>query len=107
SLALSDYFLRIGRDKFAFPTSPKSTSMWDEAQRLTGLPVVRTIPDRTLPGNITYEEDRLDALEKVFGPSNAWPALTPQGSLTAMPKAWPAPVDRISKVLDAALEIRS
>lgn len=107
TLGLADYFLRISRDKFDFPSSPKSTSMWDEAQRLTGLPVFRSIDDRVLPTAITYDEDRLEALEKVFGPSNAWPALTPSGALTAMPKAWSTPVDRLEQVLDAPLEMRS
>lgn len=107
SLDLSDYFLRISRDSFDFPASPQSTSMWDEAQRLTGLPMFRSIPDRVLPTAITYDEDRLDALEKVFGPSNAWPALTPGGALTAMPKAWPEPVDTLERVLDAPLVMRS
>lgn len=107
SLDLADYFLRIARDSFGFPSSPRSTSMWDEAQRLTGLPVFRSIPDRVLPTAITYDEDRLDALEKVLGPSNAWPALTSSGALTAMPKAWPAPVDRLEMVLDAPLVMRS
>lgn len=107
ALDLADSFLRIARDSFAFPTSPKSTSMWDEAQRLTGLPVFRSIPDRLLPTAITYDEDRLEALEKVLGPSNAWPALTPAGALTAMPKDWPDPVDVIDWVIDAPLEMRS
>lgn len=107
SLSLADYFLRISRDSFDFPSSPRSTSMWDEAQRLTGLPVFRSVPDRVLPTAITYDEDRLDALEKVFGPSNAWPALTPGGALTAMPKTWPAPVDRLEQVLEAPLVMRS
>lgn len=106
-LDLADYFLRIARDSFAFPASPRSTSMWDEAQRLTGLPVFRSIPDRTLPTAITYDEDRLDALEKVFGPSNAWPALTSSGALTARLKAWSEPVGRIDRVLEAPVEMRS
>lgn len=107
SLDLSDYFLRIVRDSFPFPSSPKSTSMWDEAQRLTGLAVVRSIPDRVLPTNIAFDEDRLEALGKVFGPSNAWPALTPGGALTARPKEWPAPVGRLVAVLEAPLVMRS
>lgn len=107
SLDLADYFLRIARDEFPFPTAPRSTSMWDEAQRLTGLSVVRSIPDRTLPRNITYDEDRLEALGKVFGPSNAWPALTPSGGLTALPKAWSAPVGRLENVLASPLVMRS
>lgn len=106
-LDLRDSFLRIARDSFPFPTSPKSTSMWAEAQLLTGLPVFRSIPDRVLPQNLTYEQDRLDALEAIFAASNAWPALTPQGALTAMPKDWADPVDRIEQVLDAPLEMRS
>lgn len=107
SLDLSDYFLRIARDSFPFPTSPQSTSMWDEAQRLTGLAVVRSIDDRALPTNIAYDEDRLEALGKVFGPSNAWPTLTPDGALTARPKDWPDPVGRLETVLDAPLVMRS
>lgn len=107
SLSLADYFMRIARDSFAFPTSPQSTSMWEEAQRLTGLPVFRSIPDRTLPTNLTYEEDRLDALEKVFSPSNAWPYLTPNGALAALPKAWPSVVDRLEQVLSISSEMRS
>lgn len=106
-LSLRDYFLRIARDSFDFPASPKSGSMWDEAQRLTGLPVFRSIPDRSLPTAITYDEDRLEALEKVFGPSNAWPALTSGGALTAMLKVWPEPMGRIEQVLEAPLVMRS
>lgn len=107
TLDLADAFLRVARDEFAFPESPRSTSMWDEAQRLTGLPVFRSIPDRVLPTNITYDEDRLEALGKVFGPSNAWPALTSDGALTARPKAWPVPVGRLDQVVDVSSEMRS
>lgn len=107
TLNLADFFMRVARDSFPFPTSPKSTSMWDEAQRLTGLPVSRSIPDRVLPRNLAYEEDRLDALGRVFGPSNARPMLTPSGALTALPKAWGEPVDRLELVMDAPLEMRS
>ncbi|OJU41826.1 MAG: hypothetical protein BGN97_03755 [Microbacterium sp. 69-10] len=106
-LDLWDSFMRVARDGFPFPTSPKSTSMWDEAQRLTGLPVYRSLADRTLPQNLTYEQDRLDALEAIFATSNAWPALTPQGALTAMPKDWPSASGRIEGLLDAPLEMRS
>lgn len=107
SLDLSDYFLRVARDRFPFPSSPKSTSMWDEAQRLTSLPVFRSIDDRVLPTNIAYDEDRLEALGKVFSPSDAWPTLTSTGALTARPKAWSAPVDRLVTVLDSPLVMRS
>jgi len=106
-LDMADYFLRVARDSFAFPTSPQSTSMWDEAQRLTGLPVFQSIPDRVLPTNLTYEDDRLDALEKVFNPSGAWPALTPDGALTALPKAWGATVGTIRSALTVSSEMRS
>lgn len=106
-LTLADYFLRVKRDTFPFPSSPKSYTMWDEAQRLTGLPVFRSIDDRSLPRNITYDDDRLEALEKVFGPSDAWPKLTPSGALTAVPKQWGAPVGRIDNVLDVSSQMRS
>lgn len=107
TLDLADYFVRIARNSFAFPTSPKSTSMWDEAQRLTGLPLFRSIDDRLLPTNLAYEEDRLNALEAVFAPSNAWPALTPGGALTALLKSWQQPVGRIDRALSVSLEMRS
>lgn len=107
TLDLADYFLRIARDSFPFPTSPRSVSLWEEAQRLTGLPLFRSIPDRSLPKNLAYEEDRLDALGRVFAPSNARPALTSSGALTAMPKDWPAPVDRLELVVEAPFGMRS
>ena len=107
SLSLSDYFLRVARDRFAFPSSPRSSSMWEEAQRLTGLPVVQSIPDRVVPMAITYEEDRLDALEKIFAPSNAWPTLTATGALTALPKEWGPPVDEVDAILASPVKMRS
>lgn len=107
TLDLADYFLRIARDSFPFPTSPRSKWMWEESQWLTGLPIFRSIPDRALPSNLTFEEDRLDALGRVFAPSNARPALTPSGALTAVSKDWSAPVDRLELVVEAPVEMRS
>lgn len=100
-LSLKDYMLRVKRDEFAFPAPPSSTSMWAEAFNLTGLATVRNLPDTPVPTSITYDEDRLQALDDLFALQDAWPHLTSSGQLTARPKSWPAPVSRFRGVASA------
>lgn len=100
-LDLKDYFRRVQRDEFPFPKPPSSSSMWAEASTITGLPVIRNIDDETIPTSVTYEEDRLKALDDLFAVAEAWPHLTPSGQLTARPKAWPAQVDVFRGIVSA------
>lgn len=106
-LSLKDYMLRVQRDKFPFPTPPSSTSMWEEAFNLTGLALVRNLPDTPVPTSVTYDEDRLQALDDLFAVQDAWPHLTPSGQLTARPKGWPAPVSEFRGVASAPRTMES
>lgn len=101
AMNLKDYMVRVQRDSFPFPTAPSSTSMWSEAIGLTGLAVVRNISDVTLPTSVTYDTDRLVALDDIFSVASSWPHLTPSGQLTARPKAWPAAVDEFTAIVSA------
>lgn len=106
-LTLKDYMLRVQRDKFAFPTSPRSTSMWTEAFNLTGLAVLRNLSDEPIPASVTYDEDRLQALDDVFAVADAWPHLTPAGQLTARPKVWPSAIDEFRGIVSAPRSMES
>ncbi|MFF1540502.1 hypothetical protein ACFVWL_10500 [Microbacterium sp. NPDC058269] len=96
-LDLKDGLQRIIRDRFAFPTASRSTSVWDEIQAVTGLPVVRNVPDQTIATPVTHDEDKDKATSKLFDRLGAWPMLSPSGVLMARPKAWPDPVDELGE----------
>lgn len=100
-LSLKDPMIRVARDKFPFPTSPRSTSAWAEAQAITGMPIIRNVPDATVPTTVTYDDDRAKSLGELFDLMGAWPALTPAGVLTARPKAWGSPVGDLTGVVSA------
>lgn len=93
TLDLKDGLQRVIRDRFAFPTASRSTSVWDEIQAVTGLPVIRNVPDEVIAQSVTHDEDKDSATSKMFDRLGAWPMLSPSGVLTARPKAWPDPVD--------------
>lgn len=100
-VSLRDLFRRTQRDRFPAPESPKSTSMWDEVQRLTGLAVERNVPDESVPLSLAYDEDRLNALDDLLAVADAVPHLTSAGAVTARPKAWPSAVDEFRGVAAA------
>ena len=103
---LKDTLLRVQRDTFPFPTAPRSTSVWEEIQSVTGLPVIQNLPDRTIP-RTAYEGDRDAVLSRLFDMLDAWPHMTPSGAITARPKQWPAPVDEIRGVVSAPVTLTS
>lgn len=108
SLDLKDLMLRVQRNRFAFPKSPDSTSMWQEAFNLTGLATVRNIDDVVVSTSVTYDEDRLKGLDDLFNVADAWPQLTPSGQLTTRPKTWPStPVDEFGGVVSASRSLES
>lgn len=107
SLDLKDFFRRVQRDRFPFPTRPRSTSMWSEAFTLTGLPTLRNVADQPVPTSVTYEDDKLNALGDLFAVADAWPQLTPSGQVTARPKSWPAMVDEFRGVVSASRGMES
>ena len=104
---LRDRLVKVAREDFPFPTAPASTSAWQEAQAITGLPIVRNVDDAAVPASVAYEGKKEAALKSIFDLMEAWPHLDPSGVLTARPKAWPAPVDAIRGRVSAPFSMSS
>lgn len=104
-VSVKDSLLRVQRDGFPFPTAARSTSAWQEIQSVTGLPVIRNLDDAAVPALTAYADDRDAVVSKLFDLMNAWPHPDSSGALTARPKAWPSPVDRIRGVVSAPLSL--
>jgi len=106
-LRLKDGLIRVARDRFPFPASPRTTSAWGEITAISGLPVIRNLPDAVVPKSVTYDEDRMQALTQLFDLLGAWPHLNSSGVLTARPKAWPALVGVVTGKVSAPLSMDS
>ncbi|WP_439593885.1 hypothetical protein [Microbacterium sp.] len=102
-LRLRDTLARVQRDRFAFPTSPTTASMWGEVQALTGMPVIRNTNDATIPLTITHNDNKLNALDELLALVDAVPHLTATGALTSRPKTWPSAIDEFRGVASAPL----
>lgn len=105
ALNLADRLMKVNRDEFLFPTKAQSTSAWEEAQAITGFPVIRNVPDATVPGSVAYEGEKPKILNQLFDLVGAWPHLTADGVLTALPKAWGDPVGVIRGVVSAPVSM--
>jgi len=96
-LQLKDLFYGVQRDRFDAPSSaPDLSSVWKEVQRLTGLPVTRTVPDGVITTAVAYQEDKLQAVYDLATVLDATAALTADGTVTMRPNVWPAPVATLS-----------
>jgi hypothetical protein len=104
---VKDPLMRVARDEFPFPTAPRSTSVWGEIQTITGMPIVQSVPDVTMPRGVAYEGDKAGVVSQLFDALGAWPAVTPAGLLTARPKQWGPPVDKVRGVVGAPVSMDS
>lgn len=104
---VKDPLVRVQRDEFPFPTSPRSTSVWGEVQSITGMPVIRSVPDAAVPLSMTYADDKAAVLSQLFDALGAWPQVDSAGALTARPKEWPAPVGDVLGVVSAPVSMES
>lgn len=103
-LTLQDRFRRVQKDRFDVPgTPPSRASVLTEAQRITGLQIVREVPDATIPASFAYEEDRLDPLYDLLEFIDAVPYMRPDGSMGQRPIGWGDPVDTITDGPDGTL----
>lgn len=102
---LKDGLARVIRDRYPFPTSSQSSSVWDEIQNVTGLPIIRNVPDVAIESPVTHDEEKDAATSKLFDRLGAWPALNAAGVLIARPKEWPAPVGDLTGVVSAPREL--
>lgn len=106
-VTLKDALIRVHRDELPFPMPAKSTSVWGEVQSLTGMPIVRSLPDGTVPAAIAYEGAKSTIVSQLFDVIGGWPYADPRGVLTAKPKAWGPPVDEVRGVVSAPRMMRS
>lgn len=97
-LSLKDLMYGVQRDQFYMPGAPPSlASCWAEVQRLTGLPVTKTIPDGRISSAVAYQTDKLQAVYDVANLSlDAVACMTADGTVSMRPNAWPASMDTIS-----------
>lgn len=96
-LTLQDLFVRITRDDFDVPSSPSQTaSVYTELQSLTGMTLVRSVPDQPVASSIAYAIGSGGRQQAVLDLSDllaATPYADPTGNMAFRPKTWPAPVD--------------
>lgn len=96
-LSLKDSFYGVQRDRFAVPgQAPSRESVWREYQRLTDLPITRTITDAAIGPAVAYQEDKLQACYDLAAVLDATACMLPDGSASMRPNAWPAPVAVLS-----------
>lgn len=95
-LTLSDLFAGVQRDTFDSPGSaPDLSSVWKEYQRLTGFPVTKTITDAAIPTSVAYQQDKLQACYDLATVLDGVAYVTPDGTASMRPNAWPAAVDSL------------
>lgn len=107
-LELRDLTAGVAAESFDIPSGPISlTSTWAEVARLTGFPVLQTVPDVPITRTVLYPESKWDAVyELVSVMLDAVPHLNANGSLSARPKEWPAPVSTL-RMGDGLVEVTS
>ena len=93
-LKLQDRFIQIQRDEFDVPSSPSQlASVYQEIANLTGLQIVKSIPDAPINRTIAYQQDRMQAVLDLADVLGGVPYAAPDGTLMLRPKLWPDPVD--------------
>lgn len=103
-LKLSDRFEQIDADDFLKAEGPvPGNSVWDEIRRLSPIPIVQSLSDRSVPAGVAYRS-RIDAISDLMDSIGGVPHLNRQGALTARQKdAWltaTAPVFTINGVIE-------
>lgn len=103
-LTLKDLFYGIQRDQFNVPGSPPDlSSVWKEYQRLTGLPITKTITDGTITAAVAYQQDKLQACYDLATVLDATACMTADGTASMRPNVWPAQADTITGGDDGTL----
>jgi hypothetical protein len=87
----------VRRHGFHFPEQPRpGASGWDEVRRIGGMPVVESLPDKTLPSSLTYEAKeggRLEGVQRVIAELGGIAVVNPAGAWTAVPQTPGTPVE--------------
>jgi hypothetical protein len=90
-LELDDRMVGVERRGFVSEQNPVlTTSCYAELGRVTGMQVVRTLPDAPIPGSIVYSADqggRLKAVQALADALKGIEYVTPDGALSVLPKS--------------------
>lgn len=97
-VTFADLMARTQKNTFDTPGSPPQlASGWSEIQRLTQLPVTRSMADQPIPSTVAYQEDRLQAVYDIASTAfDAIAYMTSDATVSLRPKSWPAVVDTIA-----------
>lgn len=91
---------RIRAWGFRFPEQPASlSSVYDELRRITGMAVVESVSDTTIPSNIVYEPlegGRLSAVQALCRRLGGMGVIDPLGAWTIVPYTWGSSVGTLS-----------
>lgn len=91
SLRLADRMDGVQRDRFTKVTGPRSSTCYDELERLTGRPAVRTLPNQNVSGIVAYEDDdRAKAVQQIARIIGGDAFFNSDGFLEVRPAAAPA-----------------
>lgn len=97
TLKLADLFYVTSRERFAAPSTPSDlSSVYAEIGRLTGLPVIVSVPDAAITRSVTYDENRLDAVLELAKILDGHAYVTPDGGVSIAPNQWGPPVTGLS-----------
>lgn len=84
-VAFSDRLEAIQADEFTSVTSPKKgNSSWDEIRRLSPFPIVRSLPDASVPSTLVYGDSRIEAMNMLADNMGGYLAVTREGAITAV-----------------------
>ena len=67
---------------------PAGATCWGEVRRITGMPVSESLPDKTVPGSLTYEAaqgGRLTGVQQNISHLGGIPVINSDGAVTAVP----------------------
>ena len=98
-MVFTDRSKKVERAGFTSPQNPRSyVSAWDEIGRISQATLLRSVPDKAIPGGIVYEASkggRWKAVEDLASVLGGVPIFDPFGNLTVVPDAWGSAVARL------------
>jgi hypothetical protein len=98
----------VGVQRWGFPSEqspPSLDSCWAEMQRLSGMQLDRSVPDKGIPSTVVYEASkggRLKGVQELAEVLGGVPYVTAAGALSVAPTTVGAPVGRLRSVGDRA-----
>ena len=96
TLTLEDRTVRLKRWGFRSDQSPAPlSSCWGEIGRLSGMQIIRSVPDKAAPKSMVYKGvkgGRLAAVQALATQLGGRLYVTPDGALSVLPDGWGEPV---------------